>query len=295
MRPNFFIVGAPKCGTTAINDYLAQHPDIFMATKELHYFGKDLKTRINLSEEEYQLEFQGATNEKIKGEASVWYLYSKNAAREIKAYSPHAKILIMLRNPIEVIHSLHSQHLYDGNEDVLDFETAIGLDEDRKKGKRLPRSVDFLQLPPYLESVRYAEQVKRYFEVFGMNNVHIILYDDFVKETNHVVKKVLQFLGVNTEINLAYPVVNPNKEIKNFYLHRLIKSPATNIKNLVRVLLPFKLLRHFLMKQILDRNIRIKRRKAINEELNLRLKQYFEDDIKLLSKLIERDLSAWME
>lgn len=295
MKPNFFIVGAPKCGTTAVNDYLAKHPDIFMAPKELHFFGKDLKTRVKLSEEEYQSAFKDASDKKIRGEASVWYLYSKTAAKEIKEYSQAAKILIMLRDPIEVLHSLHSQHLYDGNEDITDFETAINLDEERKKGNNLPKSVDYLQLPPYLDSVLYAEQVIRYLDIFGMNNVLIIFYDDFVKDTSNVMEKVFNFLGVSKQGAQTYPIVNSNREIKNFYLHRLIKNPGVNAKNLVRIILPSKSARHFLMKTIFERNIKSAERKPMNKELSLRLKQYFEKDIKLLSQLLNRDLSHWIQ
>ena len=133
--PNFFIVGAPKCGTTAMNDYLDQHPDVFMAHKELHYFGNDLQVKNRISEQEYLQHFKDAVNEKIIGEASVWYLFSATAAKEIKSFSPDAKVLIMLRNPVDVIYSLHSQHLYDGNEDVLDFESALALDDERKAGR----------------------------------------------------------------------------------------------------------------------------------------------------------------
>src|SRR5438034_3527344 len=113
--PGFFIVGAPKCGTTAMNDYLAGHPDIFMAKKEIHYFGSDLEIKQKkLSGEEYLDFFKEGEHKYIVGESSVWYLYSKNAAAEIKAFSPGAKIIIMLRNPVDMLPSLHSQHIFDG-------------------------------------------------------------------------------------------------------------------------------------------------------------------------------------
>src|SRR4051812_43170535 len=109
-----------------MNAYLDQHPDIFMGEKELHFFGNDLKIKSRITEEEYLSKFINAGNAKIIGEASVWYLYSASAAAEIKAYSPDAKIIIMLREPVELMYSMHSQHLYDGNEDVADFSGAIG-------------------------------------------------------------------------------------------------------------------------------------------------------------------------
>ncbi len=160
-KPDFFIVGAPKSGTTALNNYLSQHPDVFMAQKELHRFGSDLKMRIVPSQEEYLQSFQSAGEGKLIGEASVWYLFSKTAATEIKRFSPAARIVIMLRNPVEVLPSLHSQNLYNGNEDTKDLKKALDLDVERKKGNFLPDSLDFFALPSYFDSALYFEQVKR--------------------------------------------------------------------------------------------------------------------------------------
>src|SRR3954468_1950993 len=114
--PSFFIVGAPKCGTTSLNDYLRQHPRIFIPErKELHYFGSDLtflKTQ-RPTREEYLAHFAAAQPQQIAGEASVWYLYSQLAAREIHDFCREAKFIIMLRNPVDMMHSLHSQYLYE--------------------------------------------------------------------------------------------------------------------------------------------------------------------------------------
>jgi hypothetical protein len=294
-KPNLFIVGAPKCGTTAMNDYLNQHPDIFMAKKEMHYFGKDLKTKQKLSEPEYLKNFRSTNNEKIIGEASVWYLFSETAAKEIKEFAPDAKILIMLRHPVDVLHSLHSQHLYDGNEDVLDFEAALSLDEERKKGANLPDSVDYFALPPYKDSVLFSNQVKRYLDVFEKENVRIILYEDFTGNTKKIVSETLEFLGINNKFQIDYNVVNPNKRIKWFYLHRLIKKPPATLKKLIRVILPFRKIRHSIMFQLFKRNVQEKQRDEMNKDLNSRLKDFFKDDIHLLSKIINRDLSAWLQ
>jgi len=293
-KPNFFIVGAPKCGTTAMNDYLNQRPDIFMAKKEMHYFGKDLKTKQKLSEPEYLKNFRSTNNEKIIGEASVWYLFSETAAKEIKEFAPDAKILIMLRNPVDVLHSLHSQHLYDGNEDVLDFEAALSLDEERKKGVNLPDSVDYFALPPYKDSVLFSNQVKRYLDVFEKENFLIILYEDFTGNTKKIVSETLEFLGINDKFQLDYNVVNPNKRIKWFYLHKLIKKPPATLKKLIRVILPFRKIRHSIMFQLFKWNVQEKQRDEMNKGLNSRLKDFFKDDIHLLSKIINRDLSAWL-
>lgn len=276
-----------------MNDYLATHPDIFMAQKEIHYFGTDLKVKHRVTEKEYLSYFTLGTGKKIVGEASVWYLFSATAANEIRHFSPHAKIVIMLRNPVDVIHSMHSQHIYDGNEDVTDFETAVRLDDERKKGHKLPNSVDFFELPPYIDSVLYSEQVKRYFDVFGKENVQIVLYEDFVRDTAAAVGAVLDFLGLENKISGNYNVINSNKEVRSFFLHRLIKSPAPGLKKIARVILPSKSLRHAIMLSLFKKNIALRKREKMSEALYAELKQKVSDDIEKLSKIIGRDLSAW--
>ncbi|HZV34408.1 MAG TPA: sulfotransferase domain-containing protein, partial [Verrucomicrobiae bacterium] len=118
-KPNFFLVGAPKCGTTAMAQYLAMRPDIFMARKEMHTFGKDLHFGHQFYRRDlqaYLAEFEGWGDQPRAGEASVWYLFSKTAAEEIKAFNPDAQIIIMLRDPVEMLHSMYYTFLWDGNE-----------------------------------------------------------------------------------------------------------------------------------------------------------------------------------
>jgi hypothetical protein len=294
-RPEFFIVGAPKCGTTAMNDYLSRHPDIFMAKKELHYFGTDLKSREKITEREYLDHFRNVQDKKIAGEASVWYLFSKTAAGGIKAFCPEAKILIMLRNPVDVIYSLHSQHLIDGNEDVYDFEKAINLDEERKNGHRLPRSFDYTALPAYRDSVLFYDQVKRYLEIFDKKNVSIILFEEFESDTKKTVQDTFRFLGVNDNIDLTYDIVNSNKQIRLFFLHRFLKYPSRKLRKTLRVVLPSKKIRHAIMSSLAASNIKIKKREAMNPELYRNLQEYFANDISSLAILINRDLSKWLE
>ena len=185
-KPNFFIVGAAKSGTTALYEYLKKHPNIFMPKKELYYFGKDFTFREAHTPLEYYMSFFEAIppNAKQIGEASVWYLYSKTAAVEIKEFQPKAKIIIMLREPTEMLYSLHSQQLYSGNEDIEGFEMALQAEFARKKGQQLPPYIGCpYEALHYSEVPRYYEQVKRYIDVFGKENVHIILFNDFAKST----------------------------------------------------------------------------------------------------------------
>src|SRR5438093_1590857 len=109
--PTFFIVGAPRCGTTALYTYLRQHPDLFLPeNKEPHFFGSDLyHPGFVRNLDEYLSLFLEAGNKKRAGEASVWYLYSRNAAAEIMAFCPSARIIAMLRNPVDMMYSNYCQ------------------------------------------------------------------------------------------------------------------------------------------------------------------------------------------
>lgn len=277
-----------------MNNYLAQHPEIFMAKKELQFFATDLKIKDKISEAEYLDYFQSAKDEKIIGEASVWYLFSKNAAKEIKEFSPKAKILIMLRDPVEMLHSLHSQHLFNANEDVADFEKAIALDDERKQGRHLADSLDFFQLPLYRDTAMFAEQVKRFLDIFGKENVHIILYEDFKENTKRVVDGTIKFLGLNEKANIEFERINPNKRIKFLRLHRMLKYPSAGMKKIARMILPVKKLRHELMVLLFAINTRETKRKKMEEKMNNELRAFLSGDIKQLSLLINRDLSAWL-
>src|SRR5262249_46212300 len=133
-KPDVFIVGGPKCGTTSLYTYLKQHPDIFMSEiKEPQYFAADTlqhQRRIRTLPE-YMDCFAAAQREERIGEASTAYLGSSSAARELKKFNPNARIIVMLRNPIDVMYSLHSERLFSNIEHIGDFERAINSTETR--------------------------------------------------------------------------------------------------------------------------------------------------------------------
>lgn len=293
IKPNFFIVGAPKCGTSSISFYLNQHPDVFMAKTELHFFGKDLHEKNKISEADYLTHFQKSSHKKIIGDKSVWYLYSKTAAKEIRSYSPNAKILIMLRNPVTFLQSLHSQNIYDCNEDVIDFQTAISLDEERKKGLQLPNAVDYYILPSYLDAALFSEQIQRYLTNFGKENVHILILEEFKKDAKKGTESVLEFLGLIKDESIMYPIINENKKLRSISLHRFIKMPKKWQKKTIRILIPFKPIRHYIMSTILKKNKKVEPRKAISSELSSRLKMFYEEEIKKIETVIGREIPDW--
>src|SRR5690349_11034979 len=140
-KPNFFIVGAPKCGTTALYEYLRHHPNIFLPkVKEPHFFATDLGAYPSVKTmDQYLGLFHDSNEAQVRiGEASVYYLRSDTALPKIREFNPAAHIIAMFRNPVEMVHALHSQLLYVGIEDVPDFEAAWRLQDPRSRGLHIP-------------------------------------------------------------------------------------------------------------------------------------------------------------
>jgi hypothetical protein len=292
--PDFFIVGAPKCGTTAMNFYLKQHPEIFMSDKEIHFFGEDLHFTVpRVTRQQYLNAFSAATEVKRVGEAAVWYLYSRQAAREIKEFYPSARIIIMLRDPVDVMYSLYQQRVYNGNEDIEEFEAALDAEESRKSGARMPRHPSNLMGCFYRESVRFTRQVHRYLDIFGRENVHVIIFDDFKSDTAGVYKKCCEFLAVDVDFRPSFPVINPTKRARSIVLRDLLHRPPPSLHWLGRVLM-LQPNRHGGYKGWLKR-LNTSRRELIpmKPELRRRLQKEFLPEVEELSHLLGRDLTYW--
>ena len=291
--PNFFIVGAPKSGTSAIYSYLQQHPEIWMSTlKEPQFFGTDIKAdHFIRNYDRYLALFEGARDENLIGEASVWYLYSTRAAEEIKEFCPQAKIIIMLRNPVEMIYSLHSQLLYNKTEDIEDFEQALKLEKKRKNGENFPlNSTGPLQALFYTETAKYANQVKRYLDVFGRDNIHFIFYEEFKHDSQKIYRELLNFLQVDSEHIIDLKVMNSHKKIKNRSIQNFLAKPPSFIARSGNFLLP-KSLKHRILKNLMILNTDYSSRSPLNCNLKSKLNSIFHEDIVELSNLLNRDLT----
>jgi hypothetical protein len=135
--------------------------------------------------------------------------------------------------------------------------------------------------------------VEKYLDVFGNENVQVILYDDFVKDTQKTVMETLQFLGVDSNLELNYKVVNVNKQVRSFFLHRLMRNPSPRFKKMAITILPLKKVRHYIMAFVFRKIIKVKKRKEMSSQLYAGLKEKLMEDIVNLEKLIGKDLSAW--
>lgn len=239
-QPSFFIVGAPKCGTTALCKYLSCHPDIFVPPlKELNFFDIDIKSNKKANSLSEYLNFFAEGKGKICGEGSPTYLRSEKAAQEIYNFNPDAKIIIMLREPVSLLYSLHSQNLYNGSsEDIKDFKLAIEAESDRKSGKRIPKICVNPQDLYYRDVVKFTEQIERYFNVFGKENVKIIIFDEFQKDINKTYQETLMFLGVNPVFEIEFKKINSNKQVRNTTLQQLVKRPPSKVLEIGKYFIP---------------------------------------------------------
>ena len=236
--------------------------------------------------------FARAKQGQLLGESSVWYLYSKQAASEIKAFSPSAKIIIMLRNPIDMLFSLHSQYLWDGNETIENFEDAVAAENARKNGLLVPDTVHFVRSLFYTEVVKYAEQVERYLSTFGKENVHAIIFDEFKKDTSKTYRRTIQFLEIEDNFQPSFEVINPNKVIRYKRLQKILTNPVHPFRKIGRILIP-QTSRSFLYRKLKKHNTQFVSRASMNFETKRKLTEMFASEIDSLGKILGKDLTSW--
>ncbi|MEL6345546.1 MAG: sulfotransferase domain-containing protein [Myxococcota bacterium] len=293
-RPDFLIVGAPKCGTTAMCRYLAAHPDIFVAErKDLHFFGSDLNftQRDRLSWDEYQSHFPTDESAARTGEASVWYLYSQSAAAEIAAYNKEMRIIVMLRNPIDLMYAHYTQMRFNGlgDEDLTSFEAALAAEPQRAKGRALPTNTPLPEALLYRRVARLSEQIARYQEHFPASQIRIILIDDMRSDAAAAYRKTLKFLDVDPGFQPDLSPVNTHKTVRSERLRRLISATPSPLKNLIP-----RQWRRGVRKQIHRLNSQHAKRAPLDPQLRARLIEEFQPEVRRLSAQIDRDLSRWM-
>ena len=296
-QPNFFIVGAPKCGTSALWKYLRSHPNVVVSSnKEPHYFATDLpRYRAVQTETDYLNLFEGVGPEtKAIGEASVFHLFSYTAIPNIRRFNPDAKLIAIVRNPIELAYSFHSQLIFSREENV-DFVRAIELLPARARGRHIPRLARVASLLQYLEVAKVGEQVERMLSVFPREQVRVFLYDDFKSDTRSVYEQVLEFLGVPSDGRTEFPVHNASKKHRYGWLGTLaFKTPKpVNIAvEAVKRMVGIEKLG--LMNRIKRFNLVQARRDPLPPELFARLANQLRPDVAKLGKLIDKDLSHWL-
>jgi Sulfotransferase family len=293
-RPNFFIVGAPRCGTTALYSYLRQHPDVFLPEyKEPHFFNIDMNSGGAIRDEaEYLALFAEAKDQTRIGEASVYYLSSEAAPERIRSFCPQAKIIMMLRNPVDAVDALHAHQVAAWIEEVWDLEQALALEEKRKGGKHIPAWMDDPHKLFYRQTVDFPAQLRRYSQVFGWENLHVIIFDDFKRDTAAAFRQTCTFLGVTPDIELEFPVVWSNPSFRSQALARFVRRPPGPLRRLGRMIMPGRA-RTKIVNALNSWNSVRAPRQPMSPDLRNRLTAEFAPQVNELSDLLGRDLSNW--
>ena len=288
-KPNFFIIGAPKCGTTSLASYLGGHPNIYMSNpKEPYYFNSDMNFQGMKTIKEYATCFAGAgENHLAIGEASTSYLYSKAALPAILKFNPAAKFVVVVRNPVDLLYSFHSELLWNGTENIKSFRDAWQLQEARLAGRHIPplcRDPFWLQ---YKEVGLLGKYLKRVYQMVATERVHVVVMDDMKLNVQKVYEDLLSFLDVPLITRDEFPVHNQSKTVR----HQIIRDwihIAASIKRRTGINLNMGLL-----SGLLEINTKIKERAPLPANFREELNTEFRQDIEKLSSLLGRDLTYW--
>ena len=290
-RPNFFILGAPKCGTTSMAAWLSEHPNVFMSPiKEPCLFCTDLIPKHPRCMVGYEGLFSSATSEHtVVAEATSDYLFSRSAVPNILDYADDARFLVMVRNPIDMAPALHSEKLYQGDEHIADFEQAWMLQDDRRAGRSLSRLCRDPQLLLYGPYCRVGEQLERLFGLVPRERVCVLDLDDVRSLPGREYLKLLGFLGLPDDDRSTFPVHNVAKARRSPTLARLMRP----IEEIRRKLGPaYRGLG--ILRRISDLNRVEKPRISLSSQMRASLAAYFREDVHLLSELRDRDLTHWL-
>jgi len=299
-KPNFFIIGAPKCGTTSMAAWLSEHPNVYMSPiKEPHFYSADLpKYKAVKTKKEYDLLFKEADPSRhyAVGEASVFYLFSRVAVPQIERAHPGAKYIVMVRNPVDMAYSFHEQLLVSGDEHIRDFARAWELSPERRQGRAVSRWCREPKLLDYQSVCKLGEQLERLFRVVPRERVLVLVLDDVKENPRREYERVLNFLEVPDDGRMTFPVKNPAKELKWPFVQkgvRLVGEWWAALKRSVGI--PRHVGRTGVLKTITRFNVRYRPRNPMSEELRQQLSNYFKQDVEKLSNLIGRDLTYWLE
>ena len=286
--PNVFLVGAPKCGTTTLYELLEPHPEVYCPIdKEIDYFGEDIpRPGPRLTYDAYLERFARGDGYRRVVDGTTSYLSSERAPHEILERSPEARILVMLRDPVQVAQALHGQRLVLGREDDPDFVAVM----EAEAGGRRRRGV---WSPPYREKVRFGEQLARYVNVFGEDRTHVIFLDDLRANPAETYRKVLRFLAIDTTHRPRLVTANRAKRVRRPRVAALVRKPPGVISRLVRKLprWQYRAVNRALEHLWADHAPRPELPFALRASLTAELVP----DIELLERLTGRDLSRWKE
>jgi hypothetical protein len=305
--PDFFVVGQPKAGTTALYEMLRAHPQIYMPDgKEPWYFAEELLERTPprpggtpRTLQEYTALFADARSEQRAGEASALYLWSRTAARRIAQAQPQARIVAILREPASLLRSLHLQYLTTHVESETDFATAIGLEQNRREGRDLPRHTYWPQALRYSDHVRYVEQLRRYEAVLPREQILVLIYDDFRADNDGSLRAVLRFLDVDDTVDIELREANRTMDVRSQRLNEMVRAVSVgrgpisrSLKRSIKALTPREL-RRGALRAAKQRVVEVEPA-PVDDAFMAELRTRYRGEVEALSDHLDRDmLTLW--
>jgi hypothetical protein len=303
--PDFFVVGQPKSGTTALYEMLKRHPEVFIPDrKEPRFFATELYVRdpprpggTPETLADYLPWFEAAGTDQRIGDASPWYLWSQAAAGLIAGVQPSARIIAIMREPASFLRSLHMQFVQLYVETETDLRKAIALEGRRREGLEVPRHTYWPQMLLYSEHVRMVEQLKRYAAVFPPEQMMVLVYDDFRRDNEETCRRVLRFLGVDESFPIEAAEVNPTVRVRSRRMHELVHAVSVGhgplsraVKASIKTVTPGRLRRPALYAA--KRRVVFAEPEPPDEELMTELRRRFKPEVVALSEYLGRDLVA---
>jgi hypothetical protein len=300
--PNFLVIGAAKCGTDSLCNYLGQHPKVFMSqNKEPNFFIAEGQQAIPYQGpgdkkvltdwgmwvstlDRYEALFSHVTTEEAIGEGTTWYLYDGRAAHKIHAHIPRAKLIAVLRNPVDRAYSAYTMLLRDGREPLRDFARALEAEDERVCWNWEP-------MWHYRRMGFYASQLQCYFDIFDQAQIHVVLYDDFTARPGDVTRDLFRFLEVDDEFEPDTSTRYNVSLVPRHQTYHMLIAGENPVKTVVKSVLPGGV-RQRVKARLITPNLT--RPTPLAPEVRASLVEVFRSDILQLQELINRDLSHWL-
>ena len=295
--PDTFVLGAPKCGTTALTRYLDAHPQLFVAErKDIHFFGHDLdfRNRPRETRAEYLARFSSpeATAAVRRIDSSVWYLYSQRAVSEMAAFHPDARAIALIRHPVDAMYALWSQLRLNGlgDETINDFQEALAAEPDRRAGRRIPPHTPLPSALYYRQVVAFSEQLERAFQALGRDRVMVVVQEEMKADTEGTLARVFEWLGVDAGVSIDTRPVNTAKAVRSESLRTLLRFTPRGLKAAIPAGL-----RQGVSKRLRGLNARHEKRQPLSDSLRRTLEAELAPEVARIEAVLGRPIPSWQQ
>jgi hypothetical protein len=311
-----FVVGAPRCGTTTIAQFLRAHPSVnFPAVKEPHFFAQHDLRGLSDPEQKKQVErdylarfFTRHEERRVGADASVTYLYMAEQLEPALRLWPDSRFIIALRDPLSMLPSLYRRLRYLGDETIGNFADAWAATEDRSAGRRIPRRCADPRFLRYDEAGRFATHLEKLFSVVGRERCQVVIFDDLQADPEAEYGRIMEFAGLKPVEGMDFTPRRSGKSVRYHWLQRLLKRPPAAVRDLLageqtRVrdgegAQPEAPKATKAVLSLRKRLLRWNRVPAVPEHLSpaleAQIRERLSGEVERLEILLDRDLSHWL-